>query len=76
MKPDRCNECKDKDDCRIRDLGLQWGCAKNDLLNKKHDTITRLKQAIGSPEFFEAKEVRTLAEDALLTISCMEKGWL
>lgn len=76
MKPDRCDECKDKDNCRICDLGLQWGCVKNELLNKKDDTITRLKQAVSSPEFFEAKEVTTLAEDALLVISCMEKGWL
>ena len=76
MKPDRCNECKDKDNCRIRDRGLQWCCAKNDLLNKKHDTITRLEQASDSPEELLTSEVKALAEDALLVISCMEKGWL
>ncbi|MBO7451008.1 MAG: hypothetical protein J6U54_11650 [Clostridiales bacterium] len=76
MNPDKCNECRDKDNCRIRDLGLQWGCAKNDLLNKKDDTIIRLKQAVNSPEFLDAKDVKVLAEDTLLVISCMEKGWL
>ena len=76
MKSDRCNECRDKDSCRIHDLGLQWGCVKNDLLNKKHDTIDRLKQAHASPEELMTSEVATLAEDALLVISCMEKGWL
>ena len=76
MKPDRCNECRDKDNCRIRDLGLQWGCVKNDLLNKKYDAIARLKQASANPEELMTSEVAALAEDALLVISCMEKGWL
>ena len=71
-----CDSCKDRDTCKIWNLGLEWGCVKHELIKKKMSFECQLERLYNDQKALDERDLKGLAEDGIAIMDALEKGWL
>lgn len=76
MGTDYCEECQDKNSCSIRNLELEDGCPKHELLHRQETLMAQLSVLSGDGSMYTSSEIENIARNAIIIINSMKKGWL